>query len=63
MHHDITINHVTYHVERIYSMGQSVSSIIQVRLQRELANPSPLTSDTDFRYNEHDEAAWQKEAT
>ena len=63
MQRNITIDHVTYEVERIYSGKQSVSSLIQDRLQRDLAHSTLLTSDAHFRYNGQDEAVRQKEAT
>lgn len=62
MQHDITINQVTYHINRVYSREQSVSSIIQNRLLRYLAEPALLTKTAEICYNEHDETAWQKDA-
>ena len=59
----ITINQVTYHVNRIYSKKIHVSSIIQDLMIQEMNQAPVLTTDKTLCYNESRGTVGQKEAT
>lgn len=63
MQNVITINQVTYHVNRIYSKKIHVSSIIQDLMIQEMNQAPVLTTDKTLCYNESRGTVGQKEAT
>lgn len=63
MYNEITINQVTYHVNRIYSKECSVSSIIQDLMMQEMKRTPVLTNDKTLCYNEGRGTVGTKEAT